>query len=98
MQVEYNALSKNKVCETVENNGAKTVGTRWLFSVKNSPTGETSKYKARFLAIDYCHVLRKDFNEMHSPTTKLSTFRLLVGLPAQSDSKLRQMDKKNCIS
>ena len=39
-------------------------------------------------------VLGKDIHETYSPTTRLSTIRLIVSLSVQKGSKIRQMDIK----
>ena len=94
MRDEYNSLSENKVWDLVENNGAKVVGSRWHFGVKHGPMGEISRLKARLLAKGYSQVLGSDFHETYSPTTRLSTIRLLVSWSVQKGSKIRQMDIK----
>ena len=94
MQDEYNSLSENKVWDLVEDNEAKVVGSRWHFGVKYGPTGEISRFKAMFVAKGYSQVIGKDFHETYSPTTRLSTIRLIVSLSVQKGSKIRQMDIK----
>ena len=44
------------------------------------------------MAKGYSQVLGKDFHETYSPTTRLSTIRLLVSLSVQKRSKIRQVD------
>ena len=96
MQDEYDSLSENKVWDLVEDIGAKIVGSRWHFGVKYGPTGEISRFKARFVAKGYSQVLGgKDFHDTYSPTTRLSTIRLIVSLSVQKGSKIRQMDIKS---
>ena len=94
MQDEYNSLSETKFWDLVEDNGAKLVGSRWHFGVKYGPTGEIRRFKATFVAKGYSQVLGKDFHETYSPTTRLSTIRLLVSLSVKKRSKIRQMDIK----
>ena len=93
MQEENNSLSENKDWDLVEDNGAKVVGNRWNFGVKYGPTGEKSRFKARFVAKGYSQVLGKDFHETYSPTTVLSTTRLILSLSVQKVSKIRQMER-----
>ena len=94
MRDKYNSLIENKVWDLVEDNGAKEVGSRWHFGVKYNPTGEISRFKARFVAKGYSQVLGKNYHETYSPTTRLSAIRLLVSLSVQKGSKIRQMDIK----
>ena len=94
MQDIYNSLSENTDWDLFEDYGAKLVGSRWHFGVKYGPTGEISRFKARFVAKGYSQVLGKDFHETYLPTTMLSTIRLIVSLCVQKGSKIRQMDIK----
>ena len=95
MQDEYNSLSEKKVWDLVEDKGAKIVGSRWHFGVLYGRKGEISRFKAMFVAKGYSQVLGKDFHETYSPTTRLSTIRLIVSLSVQKGSKIRQMDIKS---
>ena len=46
------------------------------------------------MAKGYSQVLGKDFHEIYSQTTRLSTIRLIVTLSVQKGSKIRQMVMK----
>ena len=94
IQDEYNSLSVIKSWDLVKDNGAKVVGSGWHFGVKYGPTGEISRFKARFVAKGYSQVLGKDLHETYLPKTRLSTIRLLVSFSVQKGSKIRQMDIK----
>ena len=50
MKLEYNSLVENKVWELVENKRNKPIGSRWHFALKFGPSGEITRYKARFIA------------------------------------------------
>ena len=70
------------------------MGSRWHFGVKYGPTGEITRFKAMFVAKGYSQFLEKDFHKTYSPTTRLSTIRLIVSLSIQKGSKIRQLDIK----
>ena len=53
MKLEYNSLVENKVWELVENKGNKPIGSRRHFALKFGPSGEITRYKARFVAKGY---------------------------------------------
>ena len=70
------------------------MGSGWHFGVKYGPTGEISRFKAKFVAKGYSQVLGKDFYRTYSPTTRFSTIRLIVRLSVRKGSKIRQLDIK----
>ena len=78
MKLEYNSLVENRVWELVENKGNKPIGSRWHFSLKFGPSGEITRYKARYVAKGFSQVPGRDYNETYSPTTRLSTIRVLI--------------------
>jgi hypothetical protein len=54
MKEEMSALQKNKTWELVQlPRGKKTVGCKWVFTVKQTPEGKVERYKARMVAKDY---------------------------------------------
>ena len=50
MKLEYNSLVESKVWEFVEIKGNKPIGSRWHFALKLGPSGEITRYKARFVS------------------------------------------------
>ena len=94
MKLEYNSSVENKVWELVENKGNKPIGSRWHFALKFSPSGEITRYKARLVAKGFSQVPGRDYNETHSPTTRLSTIRVLISYAVYKNTKLKQMDIK----
>ena len=50
MKLECNSLVENKVWELAENRGNKPISSRWHFALKLGPSGEITRYKARFVA------------------------------------------------
>ena len=71
MKLEYNSLVENNVWELAENEGNQPIGSRWHFALKFGPSGEITKYKARFVAKKFNQVPGRDYNETFSPTTCL---------------------------
>ena len=71
MKLEYNSLVENKIWELVENKGNNPIGSRWHFALKFGPSGEITRYKARFVAKGFSQVPGRDYNETYSPTTRL---------------------------
>jgi hypothetical protein len=51
MQIEYNALIKNKIGELVlPPNNCKIINCHWISKIKYDPQGNIDKYKARLVA------------------------------------------------
>ena len=94
MKLEYNSLVENKVWELVENKGNKPIGSRWHFAVKFGSSGEITRYKARFVAKGFSQVPGRDYNETYSPSTRLSTIRVLISYALYKNTELKQMDLK----
>ena len=94
MKLEYNSLVENKVWELVENKGNKPIGSRWHFALKFGPSGEITRYKARFVAKGFSQVPSRDYNETYSPTTRLSTIGVLISYAVYKNTELKQMDIK----
>ena len=91
MKNEYDSLVENNVWSLVKSD-QKPVRIRWNFSFKFGPAGDICLYKARFDEKGFSQVLRKIFHETYSPTTRLSTIRILMTI--SNDYQLKQMDIK----
>ena len=88
MKKEYNSLVENNVWELVDIQEIKPIV--GLFSaLKCGPSGEIVRYKARLVAKGFSQVPGGDFYETYSPTTRLSTIRLLLSYAIRNGSELR---------
>ena len=75
--------------------GKKTVGCRWVFSVKHKANGSVERYKARLVAKGYTQTYGVDYQETFSLIEKLNTVRVLISLATNLDWLLHQFDVKN---
>jgi hypothetical protein len=72
--------------------GRKTVGSKWVFTVKYTPTGLLDRFKARLVAQGFSQVPGTDFIETFSPTVRLESLRTLLAIGAGLDYEIHQTD------
>lgn len=94
MDEEIQSLNENRTfTPTTLPKGKKTVGGRWVYSIKSDIDGR-EKYKARFVAKGYSQRMGIDYGETFSPTANLTSVRVVLQKAAQEDLLLHQMDVK----
>ncbi|CAL8150989.1 unnamed protein product [Prunus armeniaca] len=97
MNEEMRALQKNGTWELVSlPHGKKTVGCRWIYTVKLKANESIEKYKTRLVAKGYTQRYRID-QETFALVAKIKTIRVLLSLAANLDWPLHQFDVKKCI-
>ncbi|CAI7756431.1 unnamed protein product [Closterium sp. NIES-53] len=71
--------------------GANIVSGMWIFRVKRPP-GSPPAFKARYVARGFSQRQGVDFFQTFSPTTKMTTLRVLLHIAAQRDYELHSLD------
>ena len=96
MKEEMEALLKNKTWILVSlPEGHKTMGCKWVFSIKYKADGSIERYKVRLVAKRYTQTYEVDYMETFSLVAKLNTVRVLLSLAVNLDWPLLQFDVKN---
>jgi hypothetical protein len=72
--------------------GQKTLGSKWVFTVKTDEEGNVTQHKARFVAQGYMQIEGIDYMETFAAVAKYDMVHILLTLTAKFDLKLDQMD------
>ncbi|KAM1275830.1 hypothetical protein ACFX2H_025419 [Malus domestica] len=95
MDEELRALQKNNTWEVVElPKGKKSIGCRWVFTVKYKANGSLDINKARLVVKGYTQTYKVDYQETFSPLAKMNTARVLISLAANLNWPLKLLMHK----
>ena len=72
--------------------GAKLVGMKWVFKVKQDENGHVSKFKARLVCQGFRQTFGVDCFETCAPVADCTTIRVMLALAAHNDWEIQQMD------
>lgn len=93
-----NALKKNDTWEIVDlPKEEKTMGCKWVFTLKCNADGSVERYKARLVAKGFTQTYGIDYQETFAPVAMINSIWVLISLPVHSDWNLYQLDVKNAF-
>ena len=95
---EMKALEKNGTWELVDlPRGKKTVGCKWVFTVKYESDGSLELYKSRLVSKGFTQTYGIDYLETFAPVAKLNSVRVLLSLATNHDWPLQHLEVKNAF-
>ena len=98
MDEEMKALLQNDTWEVVDlPREKKTVGCKWVYTLKYKSDGSLDRYKARLVARGYTQTYGIDYQETFAPVTRINIIRILISLVVNLDWPLYQYDIKNAF-
>ena len=96
MDDKMRALIQNDTWEIVDlPKGKKSVGCRWIFTLKYNADGTLVRQKARLVARGYTQTYGILYQETFAHVAKLNTIRIMISLAINLDWPLLQYDIKN---
>lgn len=95
MKDEMMSMQHSDVWDLVElPKGAKPIGCKWIFKIKQDPKGNIERYKTCSITKEFTQKEGIDFKETFSIVSTKDSFRLIMTLLVHCDLKLHQMNIK----
>jgi hypothetical protein len=86
MELEMKALHHNGAGELVPlPPNKKTIGCKWVYTVKFHPNGSIEQLKAQLIAKGYLKTYGIDYNDTFSPVAKISSIHVLISMATNLD-------------
>ncbi|SCV68509.1 BQ2448_630 [Microbotryum intermedium] len=90
---ELNAMDRHQVlADSGLPQGARALGSKWVFARKENAKGEVIRYKARLVAQGFAQRSGIDYNETFDPVARSTTILFLIATAASQGLCLEQFD------
>ncbi|XP_073061796.1 uncharacterized protein [Primulina eburnea] len=98
MQEEMQSLHDNETFELVKlPKGKKALKNKWVFRLKHEEHSSQPRFKARIVVKGFGQKHGVDFDEIFSSVVKMTSIRIVLGLAAELDLEVEQMDVKTAF-
>lgn len=98
MDDEYNSLIENGTWELVDlPRGRNVIDNKWVYKVKETPTGDVERYKARLVVRGFSQEYGVDYYQTYSPVVRYTSIRTIMAIAAAENLKLCQFDVKTAF-
>ena len=99
MMEEMKALVGNNTWDIIELPlDKRTVGCKWMFTIKHNADGNIERNKARLVAQEFTQTYGIDYEETFAPVAKLNSIQVIFSIAVNLDWPSFQFDIKKCIS
>jgi hypothetical protein len=96
MNVEFDALQKNRTCHLVPPKlGSNVIDCKWVYKVKRKADGSIDRYMTCLVVKGFKQRYRIDYKDTFSPAVKAATIRLVLFVAVSKGWSLRQLDVQN---
>lgn len=75
----------------------KSIGSKWLFKVKQDSQGNDCRFKARLVAQGFSQKYGIDYDEVFAPVVKQTTIRTLLAVAGKQQMSVRHYDVKTAF-
>jgi hypothetical protein len=98
MKMEVKSLEGNKTFTLVPRPGNRRVlGAKWVYKIKQGPTGNILRYKARWVVRGFEQKEGLDYQETFASVVKPMSYKALFAIAAALDLEIHQMDVKTAF-
>jgi hypothetical protein len=96
MDMEYEALEKNRTWHLVPRSNARNViDSKWVYKVKKNADVTLDRYKAQLVAKGFKQRYEIDYEDTFSPVVKAATIRIVLSIAVTKGWCLRQLEVQN---
>lgn len=98
MVEEISSLEANRTWDLVDiPKEVVPIKGKWVFKLKQGPSGRIERYKARWVAKGYLQRWGVDYEESFAPVAKAATVRVVLALTTVFDLDIEQIDVKTAF-